>query len=324
MTTRRLLTTLAALALAASTALAQETPVPLPTAVDASQPAIDPNQPVPLPPASETGLGLEQEAALPILSAARADLELLATQSIGTSQRPVGWTGATDITDPDLPVKTRLDLELLAGSIGGDARPATWFGVVPTVPIGIARDIRHDLELLADQVMGTSGLRPAGWQGDNPIYRCGRATQSILTMLEAQNLTIPVDVSQPDYCAKAELDAAVWVERNVLQPLRVGTLAVDDQVTFPYQAQTAFVVAFLDRDARQKIGVLPVDTGFTALGRSVVGFSNMTLIEGQGFRVFVDWTTTAITADEFDALPDFDTIAAEVYCDAEWCGVNNY
>ncbi|MBK8027439.1 MAG: hypothetical protein IPK19_40125 [Chloroflexi bacterium] len=95
------------------------------------------------------------------------------------------------------------------------------------MPIGIARDIRHDLELLADGVMSVATIRPAGWQGDNPIYRCGRATQSILIMLEKDGLTVPVDPTQPGYCQKAEIDAAVWVERNVSQPLRAGTLQVD-------------------------------------------------------------------------------------------------
>ncbi|MBK8027438.1 MAG: hypothetical protein IPK19_40120 [Chloroflexi bacterium] len=79
-------------------------------------------------------------------------------------------------------------------------------------------------------------------------------------------------------------------------------------------------MAFLDRDARQKIGVLPVSTGFTALGRSTVGFSNMTLIEGDGFRAYVDWTTTPLTQDQFEALPDFTTLPGDVYCDVDWCG----
>ncbi|MDZ4767871.1 MAG: hypothetical protein SGJ24_01995 [Chloroflexota bacterium] len=312
---------------AASIALAQETPVPLPTPLGAAPIATLPPSPDAtleiLPPAPlPTTLGLEQIAALPILAAARADMELLATESIGTAQRPIGWTGATDPADPDLPIKVRLDLELLAGSLNGDARPPGWFGVVASVPIGIARDIRHDLELLADQVIGTSGIRPAGWQGDNPIFRCGRATQAILTMLEADNLTILVDFSQADYCLTAEIDAAIYVERNVLQPLRAGALNVDSETTYPFNADTPFIVAFLDRDARQKIGVLPVGTGFEALGRSTVGFSNMTLIAGTGFRLYVDWTTTPLTGDQFESLPDFDSVGGEIVCDAAWCGVN--
>ncbi|MCK6578304.1 MAG: hypothetical protein L6Q98_09395 [Anaerolineae bacterium] len=275
------------------------------------------------PPAEEAGtLGLEQSAALPILLAARADLEIIATQAIGTAQRPLGWNGDSDPTNPDLPIQIRLDLELLAGTVLGEGRPEGWFGVVATVPIGIARDIRHDLELVADSVMGVTTIRPAGWQGDSPIYRCGRATQAILIMLEKDGLTIPVDPTQPDYCQKAEIDAAVWVERNVLQPLRARTLNVDTNAAYPFLADSAFVVAFLDRDARQKIGVLPQGAGFNPLGRSTVGFSNMTLIEGDGFRVYVDWTTTPLTQGQFEALPDFDTISDPIYCDADWCGVN--
>jgi hypothetical protein len=273
----------------------------------------------PPPDAIPSTLGAEQTAALPILAAARADIELLATQAIGTAQRPVGWSGSSDLNDPDLPIKVRLDLELLATLVGGDTRPAGWFGVVGTVPIGIARDIRHDLELLADQVLGTSRIRPAGWQGDNPIYRCGRATQAILILLEAQNLTIPVDFTQPDYCARAEIDTAVYVERNVLQPLRAGAIQRGGEVNYTYRTVRPFGVVFFDRDARQRAGVLPVDTGFEAIGRSTRGFSNMTLIEGDGFRLYIDYTTTPLTRAQFEALPDFTDLGLEIFCTAAWC-----
>jgi hypothetical protein len=274
----------------------------------------------PPPDATPSALGAEQIAALPILAAAIADIDLLATQAIGTAQRPVGWSSTADLNDPDLPIKVRLNLELLATLIGGDARPAGWFGVVGTVPIGIARDIRHDLELLADGVLGTSAIRPAGWQGDNPIYRCGRATQAILILLEAQNLTIPVDFTQPDYCARAEIDTAVYVERNVLQPLRAGAIQRAGVArTYTYTTTRPFGVVFFDRDARRRAGVLPVETGFEAIGRSTRGFSNMTLIEGDGFRLYVDYTTTPLTRAQFEALPDFTDLGLEIFCAAQWC-----
>lgn len=285
------------------------------------------NEPVPLPTpiASEPGtdlsaIGLEQSQALPILLAARIDLDILATEAIGSDIRPVGWTGAIDPADPDLILKIRLDLDILAATVMGENRPVGWFGVVITVPIALARDIRHDLELLADRVIGVSTIRPAGWQGDNPFFRCGRATQALLTRLEADGLALPIDTTQPNFCDIAEIEMAVYVERNILQPMRAQILRAEVEAT--YRAETPFVSAFNDRNASDKVGILPLGTGFEVLGRSTFGFSKMMLIEGEGFRVYVDQTTTPVTADVFAELPDFDTITGEIFCLAEWCGVN--
>ncbi|MBK8024914.1 MAG: hypothetical protein IPK19_26725 [Chloroflexi bacterium] len=208
--------------LLASGVLAQDGAATLPPPADGSTPVATEEAAA----EPDSALGLEQSAALPILLAARSDLEILATQAIGTSQRPLGWNGSIDTEDPDLPLKIRLDLELLASTIMADVRPEGWFGVVATVPIGIARDIRHDLELLADGVMSVATIRPAGWQGDNPIYRCGRATQSILIMLEKDGLAVPVDPTQPDYCQKAEIQRASAAARRDAPGRYRGDLSV--------------------------------------------------------------------------------------------------
>lgn len=268
-----------------------------------------------------SALGLEQTEALPILINDRADLELLATTAIGSAERPIGWSGSIDVTDPQLPLWIRLDLETLAGSImGPDKRPPGWFGVVPSIPIAVARDIRHDLELLADVVMGASTIRPAGWKGDDPMYRCSRATQALFAVLQKDRVTFKIDFTQPDYCNVAEITASRYVERQIIQPPPViPTAGPADQMRYPYRVDNPFVVAFMDRKARHKIGVLPVGTGFQPVSRSYVEFSNMMLVQGDGFQVFIDYTTTQITTAQFLGLPDVGG-DANTACQADWCG----
>jgi hypothetical protein len=267
-------------------------------------------------------LGVEQTEALPILIAARADLELLATTAIGSAQRPLGWSGSIDVADPSLPLWIRLDLETLAGAVlSPERRPDDWFGVVASIPLAVARDIRHDLELLADVVIGASGVRPAGWLGDDPLYRCSRATQSLLTLLQSRGIGIPVDFNQPDYCSVVESAASRYVERQILQPpvISTGGVNVASQAGYPYNADSPFVVAFMDRKAQEKIGILPVGTGFNPIARSYVDFSNMMLISGDNFTVFVDYTTTPLSEQEFLALPDVGSVGG-TSCNAFWCG----
>ncbi|MEP7290444.1 MAG: hypothetical protein ABI835_01620 [Chloroflexota bacterium] len=299
---------------------ALDTPTAAPQVEVATFTPPPPNQPTAQP--TQSALGAEQIEALPILISARNDLELLATAAIGSAQRPVGWSGTIDVNDPQLPLWIRLDLETLAGAIMGvDSRPVGWFGVVASIPLAIARDIRHDIEILADVVIGTSGVRPAGWIGDDPIMRCNRATQSLYTLLHDRGIDIVIDFTQPDYCRAAEDGASRFVERQVLQPPMLSANAAAQQGRYPFIADNPFVVAFLDRVAREKIGVLPVGTGFQPVSRSYVEFSNMVLVRGDNFQVFVDYTTTPMRAEQFLALPDVGAgSGGGTDCNAEWCG----
>lgn len=301
-------------------------PLDAPTAAPTIEaPTADPAAtlpPVDQPTAAPTisALGVEQLEALPILISARNDLELLATAAVGSAQRPVGWSGSIDVNDPQLPLWIRLDLETLAGAVlGVDNRPADWFGVVASIPLAVARDIRHDLELLATEVIGAPGVRPAGWLGDDPMMRCNRATQSLFTLLQDRGVEIPLDFTLPDYCRTAEETASRFVERQVLQPPALSANAAVAQGRYQYVVDNPFMVAFLDRVARQKIGILPVGTGFDAVSRSYVEFSNMMVVRGDGFQVYVDYTTTPLTVEQFLSLPDVGS-GSGTYCDSEWCG----
>ncbi len=319
---------LALLLIGAWSVAAQEVPLPtalpetpgVPTLPPAEAPTLAPTvPPSAIPPTPQVALGVEQSEALPVLINARADLELLATTAIGSAQRPVGWSGSIDVSDPQLSLLIRLDLEILAGAVmGAETRPTGWFGVVASIPLAIARDIRHDLELLADVVVGATGLRPAGWKGDDPLMRCSRATQALFTMLQDRGLTVIIDFEEANYCAAAELAASRYVERQILQPPpSASTIANQDRYAF--QVDNPFVVAFLDRKAARKIGILPLGTGFTPVSRSYIDFSNMMLVRGDDFVVFLDYTTTQLTQAEFLSLPDVGG-ATFTDCQAEWCG----
>lgn len=253
--------------------------------------------------------------ALPILINARTDLELLVNQTLG-GERPVGWSGSLDVTTPELPLLIRLDLELLSGALIGQVeRPAGWFGAVGSTPVAIARDIRHDLELLADAVNGPN-IRPPGWAGSDPLMRCSRATQALVNWLESRDgFTLTASVNDPDFCSKAELEAALYVEAQ-LAPAASGA---GQTANAPVTIDSPFAVAFLDRFARQPVGSIPPGTTVEPVARSYTQYSRMMLVRGDGFEVFIDWDGSTLTEAQFKALPDVDSIASATDCLAEWC-----
>lgn len=289
---------------------------PMPTIATAVPPEVVNNTP-------RTTLSIEETEALPTLLNARNDLELLASHVLGADQRPIGWNGSADAGDPQLPILIRLDLELLASAVmNAEPRPADWFGVVVSVPMAIARDIRHDLELLADHAIGGATVRPGGWIGDDPVMRCTRTTQALLALLERSGFALTIDFTQPDYCKQIEQQTTAFVESTIIQPIlsdpdAIGAAAFN--ALQPYRVETNFVVAFLDRNARERAGVLPHGVGFVPVARSSVDFSNMMLVEGSGFRVFVDYSTTPVSREAFLALPSVDAVAGDLECIADWC-----
>ena len=275
-------------------------------------------------PTSPPPISAAETEALPLLLRVRADLELLAEQIYGFAERPLGWTGTIDATNSQLALLIRYDLELLAASrLGVDPRPEGWFGGVVSVPLAFARDIRHDLELLADNIMGTATIRPAGWQGDDPLMRCDRTTQALITVLNREGYGFNIDFGQAGLCDSLNIEIAQFVERTVLQPPPAITTA-DELNTFnsrqPFRAENYYVVAFYDRKARNRAGVLPEGTGFAPVSRSGFEFSNMMLIEGNDFRIFVDYLTTSVTTEQFYALPEIGEGTQITLCNAAWCG----
>ncbi len=257
-----------------------------------------------------------------ILINARSDLELLANDRLGT-QRPAGWSGSIDVNDPQLAILIRLDLEVLAGELlGADVRPPGWFGAVPSTPFAIARDIRHDLEVLADTTIQPN-VRPPGWAGDDPIFRCDRATQTLVAVLERGGVfLLALDPLAPDYCQQAAVEASRFAEANLLN--NPAPVAAPGSAPAPAAGSVTvnnnFTAAFLDLNARQRVGLIPNGETFTPVARSANPFSNMMLVRGNGFEVYVDYATTSVTTEAFQALPTVETVPPNPTCTAAWCG----
>lgn len=287
------------------------------------QPTADPAAATPAAPPTEAPPPAVTQDALPVLVSARSDLELLAESQLG-SQRPPGWSGSFDINDPSLAIAIRLDLELLTATVFAvDARPAGWFGAVPSTQFAIARDIRHDLELLADTLLQPS-VRPPGWSGADPLMRCNRGTQNLVGVLERGGIGFTADPNSPDFCRLIEIEASQYVEGTLLnQPAAASAALISGEATSSSsgsaEAITDFTLAFFDRNATQRAGVVPRGTGFTPLARSYTQFSNMMLVEGEGFTVFVDYTQTDVGDAAFEALPDVDATEFSAVCAADWC-----
>ncbi len=293
-----------------------------PPAQPVGEPTLTPMPPSEQPPPTEETPNLFGNA-LTVLINARNDLELLATSELGRD-RPEGWNGSLDINDPQLPLFIRLDLEVLARTLlGSDSRPEGWFGAIPSSMDAIARDIRHDLELLADAILPPD-FRPPGWSGGEPLMRCDRSVQTLVQLLIQGGVFTPsVDPAAPDYCQQIELEATRFAEVNLLSNPKAqefGIFAFDPFATPPaYTVVTDFAVAFLDRSAVNQVGVIPNGTGITPIGRSYAEFSKMTLVQGDGFLVFVDYRDTNLSEDEWRDLPNADTLGVEPFCGAEWC-----
>lgn len=296
--------------------------VPIPTPMGGGEVPLAAVAPAAAP--IEAQASAASDPAVPVLINARNDLELLASQQL-SGERPVGWGGSIDVNDPQLALLIRLDLELLAGSIfGAETRPPGWFGPIPGTTLSIARDIRHDLELLADTV-GVANVRPSGWAGDDPLLRCSRALQSLVHVLERGGIfTLTVSTGDPTFCTLAEIQASQFAEENqvigqrgavpVQTSLGIAPAAIGSiQITGP------FAIAFLDRNANQQVGAVPVGQVITPIARSYAEFSRMTLVRGDGFEVFVDYRDTSLTDDQFTALPDVNTIGSVPACNAGWC-----
>ncbi len=66
--------------------------------------------------------------------------------------------------------------------------------------------------------------------------------------------------------------------------------------------------------------MIPPTVPFAPVARSFVQFSHMTLVQGEDFEVFVDYTTTTIDEATFNSLPDVNAAQVNAHCSADWCG----
>jgi hypothetical protein len=264
-----------------------------------------------------------------ILIDSRKDMELLANEQLGFGTRPPGWNGEVSPYDTQLALLTRADLELLATVlINPDRRPPRWTGAVASTPFAVARDVRYDLEILADLLYGSDAagrsIRPAGWLGGDPLYKCNRATQTLVSLLERGGLyRLGIDANDPDFCRKVEQEVSVFTEQELLANTQIGNLFSDQlPLLSEHQIDSNIAVAFLDSAARGRLGVIPNGTPVQVIARSYENFSNMMLVQGDNFTVFVEYTNTTVTPEQFRALPNVASLQVETGCFANWCNTN--
>lgn len=268
-------------------------------------------------PAENTVSALPRDV-VALLINARTDLEVLANSQLG-DERPIGWSGSLDISSADLALLLRLDLELLVSRLlGVDQRPSGWFGAVPSTASAIARDIRHDLELLADTVVQPN-VRPPGWTGADPLMRCDRATQNLIELLRlTAQFILLADPNSADYCQRATVLASQFTEQRLGSSSSAGENGAA-LVSGSIEPNGSATLAFLDRNARQSVGLIPTEIRFVPLARSYAQFSNMVLVRGDDFEVFVDYKTTTLTDEAFEALDNVDSLTVTPACAADWC-----
>lgn len=285
---------------------------------DPFQPIDPENTPEPTPFPSPTPV---ISADVQLLLAARDDLELLADQELGFGVRPQGWNGRVNRFDPQIALLTRLDLELLAGTlIAPDRRPSNWIGAVGSTPFAVARDVRHDLEILAD-LISSDDSRPVGWVGGDPLLRCSRATQTLINLLERGGVfRLQIPANDPDFCKKAEIEVTVFTEQQILGNAQIGELFTSDLFFLsPNNITSDIAIAFLDSGATIRVGVIPNGTPIQVIARSYADFSNMMLVSGDGFELFIEYTNTNVTDRQFRNLPNIASLEVNTFCLTEWC-----
>jgi hypothetical protein len=258
-----------------------------------------------------------------LLLDAVTDMNLLADTILGGGVRPEGWNGSQDPFNTELAVQTRSDLETLASEvINPTERPRDWIGAVGSTPFAIARDVRHDVEALADLVFGPD-TRPEIWTGADPLMRCNRGTQTLVALLERGGIfTLEVDPNDPKFCYNAEIAVTQFTDEQILANTQGELFADNIAILSENEVDSAFAVAFLDSAASISVGTIPDGTPIQVLGRSTAEFSRMMLVSGDNFQVYVEYTNTTVTEQQFRSLPNAASLNVETSCFAEWCDSN--
>ncbi|GAB4551598.1 MAG: hypothetical protein OHK0023_18720 [Anaerolineae bacterium] len=145
-----------------------------------------------------------------------------------------------------------------------------------------------------------------------PFDTCGRTIANVVRLLIRDYEFKPVAApSNSNYCTALETEVNVFMEQAILEP------SLDEGVAG--ESRDAF--AFVDYAAQQFVGVMPSGTKFTAVARNGLPGSQMMLVQGEGFSVFVDYTFTTLKEFDFGSLPDYRDYdgSLETFCRAQWC-----
>ena len=270
--------------------------------------------------------GSAEEDIIAQIAAIRGDLERLANELLGVSNRPTGWSGSLDETSPTFALEVDVDMSLLADNVpedqNGDGlpnpaviglglRPEGWIGFIPSSLTVSQRNMRNNLELLADVTLG-DGVRPHGWQGVDPMLQCNLLEQGFATIL-TRRYGFVVDATlagSPDFCAQM-MAAANQLAENPPIPS-------EEEEESIYIAQSEYAFAYLDPAALLYMGMMPGGTEFRAWYRNY-GESTMMFVTGQNFGVYIDRRWTTMDTNIFNSLPSLEGVQPLAFCDAEWC-----
>lgn len=256
--------------------------------------------------------------------AVRGDIERLANEVYGVNNRPVGWSGNTDINSALLLTDNYEDLRILADeTLGDEVRPPAWLGLITNSKVETWRNLRYDLELVADVVVPTlpsiEDTRPRGWQGTDPLRRCIPRVQDLVLVIESNfaddeevNFTRANFAADGSYCSVVENAANVFIETNVPTSserlVQAGGLAWESEYAF----------AYLDLTALEYMGVMPRGTRFRPWYRNF-NDSTMMFVSGQGFALYIDRRWTNLPQDVFDRLPTVEGVRPLTFCETDWC-----
>lgn len=261
-----------------------------------------------------------------ILSA-RGDLERLANEAFGVNERPINWSGNTDIDSPLLLTDTYADLNILTDLAFGEEdlreRPDGWVGLISESRVETWRNLRHDLEVLADAIVpnypSIEGERPRGWENDDPSRVCSLRTQDLVLILEDQYNDEGASFNRLDYTGAEDYCATLNREANNFAedpPLSEIDRLLAEGGALIYEAEFAF--AYLDLTALEYMGVMPLGTRFRAWYRNF-DESTMMFVSGEDFAVYIDRRWTTMPQDVFDRLPTLEGVQPLTFCDADWC-----
>jgi hypothetical protein len=155
------------------------------------------------------------------------------------------------------------------------------------------------------------------WAQENPAEKCGRTLANLYRLIQGDYLQTDVSfrpVARPtdlNYCQALEREMNLYLERVIF--------AEEDAEIVEGRSENAY--AFLDLAARRYVGTMPRGTLFRAVARNSLPSSRMMFVKGENFSVFVDYTFTTLSREEFESLVGFQEYDGDItpLCAASWC-----
>jgi hypothetical protein len=172
--------------------------------------------------------------------------------------------------------------------------------------------------MLLCALLASAQRQTSAQDGDaNPAEKCGRTLANLYRLVQGDYLQTDVPfkpvakATDLNYCQALERELNLYIERVIF--------AEDYVEIVEGRSENAF--AFLDLAAQRYVGTMPRGTLFRALARNSLPGSRMMFVKGENFSVFVDYTFTTLSRDEFESLVGFQEYDGDItpLCAADWC-----